>query len=279
MGAMTMVLAGFTVGITADRRWEDQADLLARRGASVLHGASLRTHALDSDAALRAVTEEIVQRPPAFLIANTGVGIRAWLTSATSWGLREDLDAALRQAETYARGPKVAAVIRSAGLEVAWRAPKERLAEIVTKLCDFPLEGTRIAYQCHGEDVPQALEPLRAAGAEILEIPVYRWQFPQDITPALKLAESVTFGVIDAVTFTSAPAVHNFFAIAEEHDLGEVLRAAFNDAVLAACVGPVCAAALVQEGVLEPLVPERSRLVLMIRALTDRLVATGGVQL
>lgn len=36
-------LSGFTVGITADRRWEEQAELLRRRGACVIHGPSIRT--------------------------------------------------------------------------------------------------------------------------------------------------------------------------------------------------------------------------------------------
>ena len=43
-GAMALAsLEGFTVGITADRRWEEQAALLERRGARVVHGPAIRT--------------------------------------------------------------------------------------------------------------------------------------------------------------------------------------------------------------------------------------------
>ena len=36
-------LAGYTIGVTADRRAEEQAQLLERRGARVLHGPTIRT--------------------------------------------------------------------------------------------------------------------------------------------------------------------------------------------------------------------------------------------
>jgi uroporphyrinogen-III synthase len=36
-------LTGFTVGVTADRRWNEQAALFERRGATVLHGPTIRT--------------------------------------------------------------------------------------------------------------------------------------------------------------------------------------------------------------------------------------------
>ena len=46
-------LDGYVVGITADRRWEEQAELLSRRGAAVLHGPTITTQYLASDDDLR----------------------------------------------------------------------------------------------------------------------------------------------------------------------------------------------------------------------------------
>jgi hypothetical protein len=39
-------LRGFTVGITGDRRWQEQAEMLSRRGARVVHGPTMSTSLL-----------------------------------------------------------------------------------------------------------------------------------------------------------------------------------------------------------------------------------------
>src|SRR5919206_4592188 len=100
---MNGVLSGFTVGITADRRWEEQASLFERRGGSVLHGPSIRTLPLGADDRLRAATELVVARPPDVLVANTGLGIRSWFSAAETWGLGDALKQALSSARIYAR--------------------------------------------------------------------------------------------------------------------------------------------------------------------------------
>ena len=81
---MSRPLAGTTIGITADRRWQEQAELLTRRGATVVHGPSIRTLPLDPERGLRAVTDDLIARPPRYVIANTGIGIRAWFAAAES---------------------------------------------------------------------------------------------------------------------------------------------------------------------------------------------------
>ena len=46
---MRQPLEGYCIGITADRRWEEQAELLRRRGATVMHGPSIRTLPMGAD--------------------------------------------------------------------------------------------------------------------------------------------------------------------------------------------------------------------------------------
>lgn len=266
------VLRGYVVGITADRRWTEQAELLRRRGASVVHGPTIRTLPLGPEPDLRVATELLIADPPDFLLANTGIGIRSWLAAADAWGLGEQLLGALARARIFARGPKASAEVHRAGLDVEARAESERLDDTVRLLAAEPLAGRRVAFQRHGEICPDALAPLAAAGADIVEVPVYRWILPEDPRPAIRLAEAVIGGRVHAVTFTSAPAVRNLFAMLDEVDLGDALRRCFDAGVIAACVGPVCAAAAVAEGIADPLVPERARLGPLIRALGDALV-------
>src|SRR5439155_7518688 len=105
------MLRGFTIGITADRRWEEQAALFERRGAKVQHAPSIRSLALGSDERLRAATTSVIARRPAALIANTGIGVRSWFSAADTWGLGEQLAASLGATRVYARGPKASSPV------------------------------------------------------------------------------------------------------------------------------------------------------------------------
>jgi uroporphyrinogen-III synthase len=265
-------LHGFTVAVTADRRSAEQIELFTRRGARVLHGPTMATQYLDDEAALRRATEEVVARPPDVVIATTGIGLRAWFEAAQAWGLADPLLAVLRSARLVARGVKAAATARQWGLEVALQPPSERLDDAVALLLADGVEGQRIVVQEHGAPTEAAAAELRAAGAEVVPVPVYRWRLPDDPGPALRLVDAVVCGDVDAVTFTSAPAVTNLFTLADLHDHGARLRAAFNaGGVVAGCVGAVCAGAALDEGVTTPVFPDVGRLGLLVRAVSDEL--------
>lgn len=264
-------LEGYTIGVTADRRWEDQAELLRRRGARVLHGPSIATQYLDSDEALRHATASVAARPPDYLVATTGIGMRAWLETAQAWGMGEALLAALEPARIVTRGPKSTGAVQAAGLTVWRSSPNERLDQLLPLLLAEPLLGKRVAVQEAGAEAAEITLALEEAGADVVPVPVYRWRMPDETGPARRLVDAVCEGRVDAVTFTSAPAVQNLFLVAAGHGRHADLRRAFNTGVLATCVGAVCAGAARDEGVDDPVEPSLGRLGLMIRALGDRL--------
>lgn len=263
-------LDGFVVGITADRRWAEQAELLERRGATVVHGPTIRTEYLASDDALRAATRLVIDQPPDYLVATTGIGVRAWFEGAQAWGLGEALLGALAGTLVVARGPKAAAAVHTAGLAVWDSSPSERLDDALASLLAHELRGRTVAFQHYGERNAGAVEALARAGADVIEVPIYRWQRPDDDRPALRLIESVCDRTVDAVTFTSAPAVHHLVALARGAGVDGALLEAFNSgAVVAACIGPVCADGARQQGLTSPIAPARGRLGLLVRALAD----------
>jgi uroporphyrinogen-III synthase len=265
-------LAGLTVGITADRRWEEQADSLRRRGATVIHAPTLATVHVDPEGPLRQVTEAFVARPPDYVVANTGIGMRSWFQAAEVMGLADELVAALGQTRIYARGPKATSAVRSVGLEITARAESEQLAEVVALLLRNDLSGRRIAFQRHGQDAPAVLDALRTAGAQVMEVPVYQWVGAADPGQVAALIDGIVDRAVHGLTFTSAPAVRNFVAIAEGTGrLSDTLDALAHD-VAVACVGPVCAGAALAEGMTALIVPGTWRVTPMIRALTEHLI-------
>src|SRR5437868_14834125 len=101
-------LAGRRVGITADRRWRAQADLLEKLGAEVVDGPTIRTVDLLGDEALRRATLDLIGRPPDWLVGTTGMRMSTALAAAEGWDVGDPLRAAVPQSRVAGRGPKAA---------------------------------------------------------------------------------------------------------------------------------------------------------------------------
>jgi uroporphyrinogen-III synthase len=270
-------LSGKVVGITAERRAEDQAVLFRRLGAEVVLGPTIHTNALAEPARLRAVTEELIGAPPDYVIANTGMGMRSWIEAASEWELGTPLRDCLRQSRIVARGPKAAGAISSSKLEVWWRSPSEQLADVAAHLEEAGIAGKRVALQLHGDDQAAFVSVLESAGATVIRVPVYRWSIPEGppADAALGLIERSCAGEIDAVTFTAGPQVRNLFVLAEGTGrAGQLLEAFTRRRPLAACIGPVCAGVAREEGIPSPIVPENWRLGSLVKAVSSVLAAT-----
>ncbi|MGW0550946.1 uroporphyrinogen-III synthase [Streptomyces altiplanensis] len=252
-------LAGFTVGVTAARRADELGTLLTRRGAAVLHAPALRIVPLADDSELLTLTEQLIDHAPDVVIATTAIGFRGWVEAADGWGLGEALLSRLQGVELLARGPKVKGAIRAAGLTEEWSPTSESMAEVLDRLLAEGVEGRRIAIQLHGEPLPGFVEALRAGGAEVVGVPVYRWMPPEDITPLDRLIDATVGRGVDALAFTSAPAAASFLSRAEERGMLPGLLAALGHDVLSACVGPVTALPLQAHGI-DTAQPERFRL-------------------
>ena len=267
-------LGGRTIGVTAERRAEDQAVLFKRLGAEVVLGPTIHTSPTADQHGLRSVTEDLIGNPPDYLIANTGMGMRAWMAAASGWELEQGLRAALNRTRIAARGPKAAGALSSSKLEMWWRSPSEQLAEVAAHLEAAGISGKRVALQLHGDDQADLVSTLEAAGAEVITVPVYRWSIPQgdQAEAALALIDGCRSGAIDAVTFTAGPQVRNMFALAEQAGGSAELREAFGrHRPLAACIGPVCAGVAREEGIEDPLVPENWRLGSLVKSVAAAL--------
>lgn len=259
------VLTGFTVAVTAERRREEMTALLERRGARVVGSPAISIVPLVDDEALHAATAACLGLAPDLVVVTTGIGFRGWLEAAEGWGMADALRATLGSAEIIARGPKPCGAIRAAGLKEAWAAPTESNEEILQRLLAGGVAGRRVVVQEHGEPQAEFVAALRGAGAAVVEVPVYRWVLPADPSGVRRVADQIVAGQVDAITFTSAPAVKAFLEVA-----GPAVLAPLRTRTLAACVGPVTAAQLTKHDI--PVVmPERYRLGALIRTVTEEL--------
>ncbi|GAB2660736.1 hypothetical protein GCM10027271_19350 [Saccharopolyspora gloriosae] len=262
-------LRGFTAGITAERKAGELGALLERRGAAVRYAPAMHTVPVHDDGELTAATEAVLERPVQHVVAVTGTGFRGWLESVQAQGSGERLLEHLGRAELLARGAKARGAIRGAGLRESFTAPTEEVADILARLLETGVAGERVVVQLHGDPMTDFRERLRAAGAEVLPIVVYRWTDPVDLPALDRLIDEVIAGEVHALPLTSAPAATNFLARAERTGRGPALLAALRG-VFIACVGPVTAAPIARAG-LPHAMPERARTAALVKLVADEL--------
>ncbi|HYQ64529.1 uroporphyrinogen-III synthase [Actinophytocola sp.] len=269
---MTGPLAGYTVGVTAARRADELGALLERRGAEVQYGPAIRIIPLADDTELAQRTRALIDAPADIVVATTGIGFRGWIEAAEGWGLGDGLVTALTKASMLTRGPKAKGAVRAAGLVEEWSPASEASAELLEHLVAKGVSGKRIAVQLHGEPLADFVDTLRSAGAEVVEVPVYRWTAPADPVPLTRLLDALLAGQLDAMTFTSAPAAASVLRTAREQSRSDEVLDALRYRVLVVCVGSITAGPLARVGV--PVIqPARARIGALVRELAVALPA------
>mgnify|MGYP003776792625 CR=1 FL=1 len=267
-------LSGFTVAVTADRRSEEQAELLVRRGATVLHAPVIRTLPLSDESALRSATEDIIAAPPDIVVLCTSLGVRGWCSAADGLGLGAELTEVLCGAEVIARGSKAVGAALALEVPVDWAAPGATYREVVEHLGarrSRRPDGTavRVAVQLDGKDSSGMVDSLEELGYDVVGVRVYRWTLPEDLDPAERLVATVADGTVDAVTFTSAHAVENFVELARRcGEWDRVLQRAQGSVVIC-CVGPVTGGTARAAGMRAAIEPTSPRLGAMVQALSS----------
>ena len=269
-------LSGFRIGVTAARRAEEQVALLERRGATVVHAPALSVDPNRIDeTALLAATKDVLGQPVDIFVATTGIGLKSWFGAAERWGMLEDLTTHLGGAEILARGPKSVGALRRFGLRELWSPESEEFEDVLAHLRGRDLAGLRIVVQEHGQSLSMAAHALRRLGAEVTTVAVYRVEGAADPEPMFGLIEDIAERRVDAVTFTAAPAIAAMMEAAGTTGHRDEVVSAFQAEVVAACVGPVTAAAFEMWGV-PSIYPERSRLAAMVKQLEVELPSRAG---
>ncbi len=273
-------LAGLRVLAFESRRAAEMAELIRRHGGEPMVAPSVREVPLSENAA----AVEFVRRLDAgqidVVILMTGVGVRTLADVVAETWPRPLLAAALGRAALVARGPKPAAALRELGLQPTLAVPepntwREILAALDARL---PVTGKRVAAVEYGISNPQLLDGLAARGAEVLQVPVYRWALPEDLGPLHAAVQAVCASAVDIALFTSATQVYHLFHVAAAD--AERLRGGFARVVIAS-IGPICSEALREHAVVPDLEPEHAKMGALVAEVARRgracLAAKRGV--
>lgn len=256
-------LAGLTVLAFESRRSAEMAELIRRRGGTPVSAPSMREVPLEISPQVAELVGALDAGRIDVVILLTGVGTRALV--AASGRDSAAFAALLRRARIVARGPKPVAVLRELGLTPDAVAPepntwRELLATLDAQL---PLAGQRVAVQEYGRTNPELVDALRARGATVSLVPVYRWDYPEDAAALREGVARLAAATVDVALFTSARQVDHVVETARRLACLPALLDASRRVVFAS-IGPVCSEALRAHGLpvdLEPAHPKMGQLV------------------
>ena len=242
-------MRGKRIAILESRLGEQLAQLIARASAIPLHAPALAEVPDGDPDALQAFLDTCMQRPPQLFVFQTGVGTQALLDMTEQLGRTQQLMALLAQGKVAERGPKPAAVLRahSIRIDLASQDP-HTTTELLRALEGIAVAGSRVVIQRYGESNRELETALRQRGAELVELPLYRWALPQDTAPLSRLLDALERNELDAAVFTSASQPRNLFSFARDQRREDALRAGL-ERVKVFSIGPVCSRALAALGV------------------------------
>lgn len=237
-------MRGKRIAILESRLGRQMADLIGRRGGLPVQAPALAELPDLDPAQISDLVHDLAAHPLKAAIFQTAVGTQALFHATDQLGATDKLLQALAKAVVVVRGPKPTSALRGRGVRIDVSAAEPyTTAEVLAALAPTALAGGRVLVQRYGVTNAELDAALKDKGAEIVEIPTYRWSLPADTAPLVALLDELDHGRIDAVAITNAAQVHNLFALADAKGRGAALRAALGR-ILVASIGPVASAAL-----------------------------------
>lgn len=240
-----MAMRGKRVAVLESRLGRELTDLVAGRGAEPFHAPALAELPDLDPQAIAALVQSLEARPAKLAVFQTGVGTRALFAATDSLSVTDKLLSSLKGMVIAVRGPKPTGALRQRGVHIDRSAADPfTTRELLDCVDDVPVRGARVIVQRHGSANRELDAALEARGAEVIEIPTYRWSLPPDTGPLVELVARLERGEMDAVLFTNAEQVRNLFAVSKNKDVKDALNR-----TLVASIGPVASAALREAGV------------------------------
>lgn len=230
---------GLRVAAFESRRAGDIANLIQKAGGVPLVSPSLREVAIEDNPAAVDFAHRLVTGNVDIVVLLTGVGFRHLLSTVERHLDRQRFLDALADIVTICRGPKPVAAMKEVGLTPTHRVPEPNTWRELLATIDagVPIANQTVGLQEYGKSNPSLVAGLEARGARVINVPVYKWELPEDTGPLAENVKQLAAGAIDVVMFTSAHQAVNLLHMAERLGLSQQVRDSLRKTVIAS-VGP-----------------------------------------
>ncbi|MEK6640779.1 MAG: uroporphyrinogen-III synthase [Nitrospirota bacterium] len=235
----TVGFNGLTVVTFESRMAVEIARLIERHGGVPLVTPALREIPLDDNSAALKFGVQLTTERVDMLILLTGVGTTAMFDLLKTRYPWSSIVAALKQTALVARGPKPVAALKALGLQPTLTVPEPNTwIDLISTLDEYrPVKRLRVAVQEYGVSNPDLLEALKQRGAEVFQVPIYRWALPEDLGPLRQALNIIIDGKVSVLLITNAAQVDHVMQVLEKDGKVEPFRAALKKMVVAS-IGP-----------------------------------------
>ena len=262
---------GLRIAAFESRFAGEMANLIKKHGGEPHVSPSLREVPLDNntiaiDFAHRLLTGEI-----GIVVFLTGVGFRMLLDAVERHVDRQRFLDSLADIVTVARGPKPAAAMKEVGLTPTFRVPAPNTWRELLSTLDqsVAVANQTVGLQEYGKPNPSLVAGLEARGARVINVPVYRWDLPEDPRPLEENVRALARGERDVVLFTSAQQIVNLLRVAADCNLLDTIRERLPNMVVAS-IGPTTSETLRDAGLSVDLEPEHPKMGPLVAAAAAR---------
>jgi uroporphyrinogen decarboxylase len=264
---------GLQVAGFESRHAEDMARLIEKHGGVAHVSASLREVPLDNSTEAVDFAHRLITGDVTVVVFLTGVGFRMLLSLVERHVDRQRYLDSLADIVTVARGPKPTAAMKEVGLTPTHRVPEPNTWRELLSTLDqhVPLANQLVALQEYGKTNPSLVAGLEARGARVLNVPVYRWQLPEDTGPLETNVLAVADGRRDVMLFTSAQQVFHVLQIAQRRSVLEQVREQIQRSVVGS-VGPTTTETLRDLGLPVDVEPDHPKMGALVAAAAEQSV-------
>ena len=263
-----MSFEGKCVLALESRRAPEIAELIRRQGGEPFVAPSMREVPIEGNAALMEFAERLSAGDFDMMVLLTGVGTRQMNRALAEAYSETTFADALRKLTVVARGPKPIAALREMGLKPDIVAPEPNTWRELLKATEGRPER-RIAVQEYGRSNHELLEALRARGAEVTPVRIYRYGLPEDTGPLREAARRLAAGAFDVAMFTTAVQIEHLLRVAEEMGIEPAVRAGLAKCMVAS-IGPTTTESLEEFGIHPAMEPSHPKMGILVREAAER---------
>lgn len=272
--APSVDFGGLEVVAFESRLAKEMATLIERRGGIPRVAPSMREVPLDENPAAFDFASKLFAGGFDAVVFLTGVGTRTLFEVLETRYPREKIVGALSGTTVVARGPKPIKVLRECHIPITITVPepntwREVLHELDENARGLTIKGSRIAIQEYGISNLALVTALEERGANVSQVPIYRWTLPEDTKPLEQAAEMLAAGNARMVLFTNAAQVDHLLKVAAKNGLKEKLIDALTKCVICS-VGPTCSEFLRSYQIAVDIEPEHPKMGALVHEAAKR---------
>jgi uroporphyrinogen-III synthase len=259
---------GLSVLSLESRRAELMTQLIRKHGGVPFVAPSVKEIPFEQHAEVYQWAERLFAGEFDLIVLMTGTGLTFLRDVVAERYSQERFAEALRAMTILSRGPKPAAVLHEMGVAAKITVPEPNTWREIVPVLAVRRERL-ITIQEYGRPNPDFLCAVRALGADVTPIAIYRWALPDDAAPLREAVRRIALRECDVVLFTTSIQLTHLLDVAAQLGLLSEVRRALAAELVIGSVGPVMDAALRDCGITPDVVPAHPKMAVLVRAASE----------